>query len=320
MPKNPEKSEDSLGTRMLEALVPGVRCMTDSSGSDSIEPRILCYGDSLTAGLTGNYAKTYAPYSKRLSQLLNCNTDHIGLCGKTTSDMVRILDKQQEVDCLQNLWKDAGLRFALKKAQKEDKPYTAVVIMAGTNDIELSSAQKIVDNLMILHKACRSAGAVSVACAVPKHGAVLCNEFKGKLPDSQRSRLGTKVDQINALLRKRVQAANEAAIAETGNPAAGWIAFVDPHSEVIKKAGSKRASTYAGFPTLAQYSKAVRQPIGKENGNLPIHETATGRMLKRQQPGFFAQLEDALHFSEKGSHDFAEELVDLCKSHLVRVA
>jgi hypothetical protein len=33
MPKNPEKSEDSLGTRMLEALVPGVRCMTDSSGS-----------------------------------------------------------------------------------------------------------------------------------------------------------------------------------------------------------------------------------------------------------------------------------------------
>jgi lysophospholipase L1-like esterase len=220
----------------------------------------------------------------------------------------------------QNVWKDAGLRYALNKAQNEGKPYTAVVIMAGTNDIDSFSARQIVDNLMILHKACRTAGAVSVACAIPKHGAIVCNEFKSKMPASQRTELDNKVDQVNILLRKRVQAANEAAIKETGNPSAGWIAFVDPHSEVIKKAGSKRAQTYAGFPTLAQYSKAMRQPMGGENGNLPIHETETGKKLKRQQPNLFEQLEDALHFSEKGSHNFAEELVDLCKSHLVRVA
>lgn len=96
-------------------------------------PRILCYGDSLTAGLAGNFVKTYAPYASRLSQLcmcphtnlvpagtatkspklkafdllfrictvvcldltcfyppsVNCPVDHVGLCGKTTQDMVK---------------------------------------------------------------------------------------------------------------------------------------------------------------------------------------------------------------------------------------
>jgi hypothetical protein len=32
MPQNPKKREDSLGMRMFEAFVPGVRCMTDFSG------------------------------------------------------------------------------------------------------------------------------------------------------------------------------------------------------------------------------------------------------------------------------------------------
>lgn len=174
---------------------------------------------------------------------------------------------------------------------------------------------------MRLHNIVRGAGAVSVACAVPKHGAILCDEFKETLPASMRSSISSKVDKVNVLLRQRVAAANEAATSESGDKEAGWIAFVDPHSEVIRAAGSDRASTFAGFPTLAEFNECCNQQSRvRENENVPIHKTASGQQLKNSNPKMYSQLQDPLHFSARGYRSFAEKLVDMCKTHLVRLS
>jgi hypothetical protein len=36
--------------------------------------RVLCYGDSLTAGLAGNFVTKYAPYASRLQELCESKT------------------------------------------------------------------------------------------------------------------------------------------------------------------------------------------------------------------------------------------------------
>ena len=40
--------------------------------------RILCYGDSLTAGLCNNCGNDYFSYANVLAELLGCPVDHIG--------------------------------------------------------------------------------------------------------------------------------------------------------------------------------------------------------------------------------------------------
>ncbi len=51
----------------------------DEPASQSAEPRrILCYGDSLTAGLCNNCGHDYYSYSSVLEEKLGCKVDHIG--------------------------------------------------------------------------------------------------------------------------------------------------------------------------------------------------------------------------------------------------
>ena len=48
--------------------------------------RILCYGDSLTAGYTtlSPYTGEYAPWAPQLSKVLGVPVDHVGMSGWTT--------------------------------------------------------------------------------------------------------------------------------------------------------------------------------------------------------------------------------------------
>jgi lysophospholipase L1-like esterase len=300
---------------MMKSLLPSFKCMPTSAGKGFQAPRILCYGDSLTAGLAGNFVKTYAPYAARLSDLLSCQVDHVGLCGLTAAEMARMLDKPTAVDVKRNKWTNAGLRYALRKAQDEGNPYTAVVIMAGTNDLNTSSAREIVANLLTLHEEVRRAGAVSVACAVPKHGAIICEEYSSHLDPGQRKSMNAKVDELNALLRAHVARVNESA------EDSGWIAFVDVHSEVLKKAGSDKANTYAGYPTLGEFNEfyGLETASGKGKPSEKIQKTQAGSELKAKNASLYNMLEDALHFSPAGYRSFAETLCEMCKSHLVRL-
>jgi len=228
-----------------------------------------------------------------------------------------MLDKSKAVDVKNNEWTEAGLRYALRKAQDEGRPYTAVVIMAGTNDLQTSSAQEIVANLMQLHGQVRSFGAVSVACAVPKHGAIICEEYSSHLNPGLRKSMNVKVDEINSLLRAQVARVNESC------EDSGWIAFVDVHSEVLKKAGTNKANTYAGYPTLAEFKEYYGRELDSKSmgqASEKIHKTQAGSDLKSKNPSLYNMLEDALHFSPAGYRSFAETLAEMCKPHLVRLS
>ena len=83
--------------------------------------RILCFGDSLTAGYYNN-GDDFHPYSILLSNLLgNVEVDHIGLSGITVEEMVEQIDNSNCVDCVDRVWN--GLRVQLKQ-----KKYDCVLL------------------------------------------------------------------------------------------------------------------------------------------------------------------------------------------------
>ena len=89
--------------------------------------RILCYGDSLTAGYYEDGAK-FHPYATKLQELLQVPVDHIGVSGWSSSDMVRGLQQGECVDCNGKAWPGLQTQLALCT-------YSHCVIMAGTNDL-----------------------------------------------------------------------------------------------------------------------------------------------------------------------------------------
>ena len=90
--------------------------------------RILCYGDSLTAGYyPRGWLDAYSPYGKELRDDFT-TVDIIGMSGYTIEEMRKGLDKQENIDCFGE--SGCGLRCQLKK-----HPYDFVCLMAGTNDV-----------------------------------------------------------------------------------------------------------------------------------------------------------------------------------------
>ena len=75
----------------------GERMQTPTSGA---AVRVLCYGDSLTAGYTAltKYTGEYAPWATHLGDALGLPVDHVGMCGWTTEQMVDGLDGEANVD------------------------------------------------------------------------------------------------------------------------------------------------------------------------------------------------------------------------------
>jgi hypothetical protein len=160
-------------------------------------------------------------------------------------------------------WENAGLAYALRRAQEEGKPYTCVVIMAGTNDLADTPISSIINNLMTLHQTVRSFGAFSVAIGVPKHGALVCKKWEAAIGASNTRRLRQNVEELNAALKAAVARAN--AQDENG----GRIAYADVHSEVIRRVGAeseRAADLFAGYPTLAEYKSYMMQEARGQYG------------------------------------------------------
>jgi lysophospholipase L1-like esterase len=122
--------------------------------------RVLCYGDSLTAGTTSSDFVPY-PYAPHLEAALkkdNVVVRHVGLPGWTTENMIDQLDGP------------VGLRSAIQAIQ--NPPLSLVIVLAGSNDIGYgSSAEDIISHLLKMHRVAWEAGVPrSLAVGIPPSG------------------------------------------------------------------------------------------------------------------------------------------------------
>jgi len=127
-------------------------------------PRIICYGDSNTAGYF-NKGKEFQPYGKSLASELAaagtpCEVAVCGLCSFTTQDM---LNERASTSVATPIGPSGrGLECMLK----EDGPVDLVIIMTGTNDMGVQTSNStIVQHVAQLHAICHDLGIPTVALA-----------------------------------------------------------------------------------------------------------------------------------------------------------
>jgi lysophospholipase L1-like esterase len=142
------------------------------AGNASREPRayrILCYGDSLTAGFCAN-GQLFEPYGRSLAEALSeatdgalCEVSVCGLSGSMATEMVANLDDAAARDVCGIAGK--GLRAILRD---EVVLPDLVLIMAGTNDLGKNRRpEAVLDDLRQLHAVCHSFGVPTVALPPP---------------------------------------------------------------------------------------------------------------------------------------------------------
>ena len=114
--------------------------------------RILCYGDSLTAGTSGMNEYPYGPF---LQAKLTPNVDvkFLGLPGWTAHNMLMNRDNS-----------DIGLRAILQRYKQQESaapneyfryPVSLVILLAGTNDLGYGfDEEEIYTNLVQMHETC----------------------------------------------------------------------------------------------------------------------------------------------------------------------
>lgn len=126
--------------------------------------RVLAYGDSLTAGYH-QHGMAFHPYANRLSAKIGSKVEHVGLSGWTIEKMIQHSDWPACTDVTSRTW--PGLAFELDRAKDEDKSYTHVVLLGGTNDMCHSSPETIVQGLHQWHQIAWDRGAKTLALTVP---------------------------------------------------------------------------------------------------------------------------------------------------------
>eukprot|EP00287_Rhodomonas_sp_CCMP768_P012988 CAMPEP_0196734132 /NCGR_PEP_ID=MMETSP1091-20130531/12957_1 /TAXON_ID=302021 /ORGANISM="Rhodomonas sp., Strain CCMP768" /LENGTH=255 /DNA_ID=CAMNT_0042077593 /DNA_START=290 /DNA_END=1058 /DNA_ORIENTATION=+ len=223
--------------------------------------RILCDGDSLTAGLLGNWCAKFEPYAKRLGQLLNTRVDHVGLSGWDTQQMVDALDSPSSEDVKRVRWEPAGLRLALQRAKDDNDPYDVVIIMAGTNNLTTMPTSNNVANLVKLHTCAADFGAKVISVAVPRHRELLSE------PDRSMLDFKRRWEEVNQQLEAAVKAEQEQGVD---------VVFVDVHSRALARAGPDASVLFSSdglhFSAMAPAPSqtpsatwAARWPSGSEH-------------------------------------------------------
>jgi len=131
-----------------------------------LSQRILCYGDSNTAGFCLG-GRRFEPYGKSLAEALTamgmpCEAIVCGLSGLTAAEMAAKIDAAIIPDVVG--WHGRGLVRTLE----DEGPFDLALIMAGTNDLGCSvPAEAIVKHVSQLHAACHKRGVPTVALAPP---------------------------------------------------------------------------------------------------------------------------------------------------------
>lgn len=153
--------------------------------------RVLCFGDSLTAGLccgTSRSLQEYAPYSRRLEERLNAG--YGDALGKVPSVITAGVSGQTTGEMLPRL---PSLLYRGDKFGERD----VVLILGGTNDMGAGTCvndEDIFLNLKKLHQKVHKHGSVSVAMTIPQ---------------MRRGSSGAKITSVNRML--------EAFAAQTGS-------------------------------------------------------------------------------------------------------
>jgi len=125
--------------------------------------RVLCYGDSLTAGYHSQ-PKGYSPYGQHLLSA-SVAVDIIGLSGFTTKNMLDSVNYQENEDCFEQITK--GLCV-----QCREHEYDAICLLAGTNDIgEGENSSRIIHNIDALVQLCLEHTFRVFLCTIPAMGA-----------------------------------------------------------------------------------------------------------------------------------------------------
>ena len=155
--------------------------------------RILCYGDSLTAGFCQRGSK-FVPYATTLQAKLatlglqNVTIDHFGFSGWTTQQLL----KNIEADILTDFAGKTGP--GLSKAFRRQS-YDLLILMAGTNDLGYGfTNQDITDNLQALIQIALDANTAVLNIGIPDSGYIF-NNINVKV----------KRDQINEKLSNLAQ-------------------------------------------------------------------------------------------------------------------
>lgn len=132
--------------------------------------RVLCFGDSLTAGFSEGGASFY-PWANQLWAATGCDAaEVIGVSSGTANELLASAAKQQVVDTCGRGW--PGLARQLDDATRRGAPFTVVVIMLGTNDLNHplsaeNSPEFVVASVSGLHRICHDRGVRTVGVAIP---------------------------------------------------------------------------------------------------------------------------------------------------------
>jgi lysophospholipase L1-like esterase len=138
-------------------------------GDSEATTRVLCYGDSLTAGWCKAGA-FFCPYGQILAEELgNAEVLVCGLSGRTAEEMLEVRHSASATDAANVGHTGKGLARMLQDAGRQD----VALILAGTNDLGHAgfdpnlSAAKILDRVKQLHGICHAAGVRTVALIPP---------------------------------------------------------------------------------------------------------------------------------------------------------
>mmetsp|Transcript_45159 Transcript_45159/g.107452 ORF Transcript_45159/g.107452 Transcript_45159/m.107452 type:complete len:236 (+) Transcript_45159:75-782(+) len=130
--------------------------------------RVLCYGDSNTAGFH-SAGRGYEPYANTLAVELarlgfdDCKVRHDGLSGLTAETMASQISSPKILDIAG--CSHTGLSVHLESEAKPD----LVILMVGTNDLLYGqSPEQTMKNVIRLHKMCHSKGVATIALAPPQ--------------------------------------------------------------------------------------------------------------------------------------------------------
>lgn len=239
----------TLGTMPIVFRPKGALKATD------VKRRVLCYGDSLTAGLCEE-GRQFEPYGRHLAEELAfagavSEVFVCGLSGHTAAEMVRELDfKVAGPDMAMLTGK--GLRCILGETRQD-----LVLIMAGTNDLGRGvKPPKVLEEVCRLHVACHAMGVPTVVIAPPP----LAPRAQGR-PVEQRKEL-TELLSAWAKSTSGVAAFINPGLL-LGNAAASHC--YDPDGLHFSPAGSKR---------VGEWLAALVAPILLKSGKAPAKERA----------------------------------------------
>jgi hypothetical protein len=147
---------------------------------ESCTHRILCYGDSLTAGYCANGSQ-YSPYGDTLQDALisvgiQAEVYICGISGHRADQMVAELDDPLCKDMTGHYGK--GLAHILD----HDGPFDLVILMAGTNDFSPSQHYRSIEaSIHKLHSTCHIREVPTMMLAPPCSNQNMRCELSGRL-------------------------------------------------------------------------------------------------------------------------------------------